>query len=471
MVERLIKEAAEAMDGTLIHPQAGLGEGAEQFCGAAIDSRQVKGGELFFALAGEHTDGHRFTPKALAAGAAAAVIQQDPPATAAGPWIRVQDTYRALHALTRAVRRDFPEGLVAITGSAGKTTTKELLAAMLARRFRVGRSLGNLNNLYGFPLSLLNIADDCQWMVAEMGMSIPGELGEISRLGRPDMAVFTNVRPVHLENFADLEGIANAKAELLEGLAPGGTVIANADDPWVRRIAERHQGPVVFYGLGDGDGVRARDIHPLGKVPGSAFTLSVGSESVAVELALHGSYNVENCLAAAAAAHRLGVPLAEIAIAAAEIQAAPMRGRVHRLPGEILLVDDAYNSNPDAAMKALDSTETLSGKRHVAVLGDMLELGDDASDFHAQVGAKAAALGYDFLFGVGKLSTEMVRAAHAAGLDGECFPDAAAAAAGVRQRLQPGDVWLVKGSRGVGLEIVVAQIQEAAASLGCGEVS
>ena len=216
MVQRRLSEAAEAMHGRIVGP-----DGDRRMNGIELDTRRLSPGQLFFALVGESSDGHRYLEDAARRGASAAVVHRDDlPQVEGLTLVRVDDTYRALHDLTRHVRRQVPEHLVAITGSAGKTSTKELLALLLARRFRVAKSEGNFNNLYGFPLSLLNIPDDTEWMVAEMGMSESGELGKVSRLGRPDVAVYTNVRPVHLEFFGSLEAIARAKAELLEGLAP-----------------------------------------------------------------------------------------------------------------------------------------------------------------------------------------------------------------------------------------------------------
>src|SRR5262245_20381442 len=223
------------MHGTLI-----AGDPETSWSGAVLDSRKVAGGELFFALRGEKSDGHRFVAQAIERGAAAAVVHEDVDAPPDATLIRVPDTYAALHALTRAVRAEVPRRLVGITGSVGKTTTKELLALMLGQRYRVAKSPGNLNNLYGFPLALLAVPEDTEGTVAEMGRSTPGELGAISELARADVAVFTSVRAVHLEFFGTLEAIAEAKAELLRGLVPGGLVIANADDPQVARIARRH---------------------------------------------------------------------------------------------------------------------------------------------------------------------------------------------------------------------------------------
>src|SRR5579864_5605913 len=439
-------EAATAAGGQVVAGDAGA-----LLRGAAIDSRAVRGGELFFAFAGAHADGHRFVGDAFGRGAAGAVVQDL--AAAAASWpplaeslslaapvpapaaaaatagsaaagsaaasapgfagravIQVADTLAALHDVARSVRRRVPRRLIGITGSAGKTTTKELLAAMLATRYRVARNPGNFNNLYGFPLALLNVPDDAEWMVAEMGMSTPGELRQLSLLGRPDVALFTVVRPAHLQSFDSLRGIAEAKAELLAGLAPGGLVVANAGDPEVVRIAMRwlaegdgedggkdHEGGalenpagiavpalgqvrgrrrVVWYGIRSAAGqaaaseashalvprldVVAVDLAPGGTPAGigSRFVLLAGGRSQEVWLPLHGLYNVENCLAAAACAFALDVPLADIAAAAEQARPAAGRGVVHRVAlhdgcGELTVIDDSYNSNPDALEKAL----------------------------------------------------------------------------------------------------------------------
>ncbi len=478
MVERSAAVAAAAMDGQVI-----AGDPAVTWSGAAIDSRRLEGREIFFALPGERVDGHDFVARAVAGGAAAVVVHRDPdeaPGRDAGrasgatddvAWLRVADTYRAFHDLTRAIRRQVPERLVGITGSAGKTTTKELLAAMLARRFRTEGSRGNLNNLYGFPLSLLAIRDDCQWMVAEMGMSTPGELRQISLLGRPDAAVFTNVRPAHLANFTSLRDIADAKAGLLAGLRAGGLVVANADDSEVMRITRRHRAEhgddgtrYVFYSMAEsgpraGADVTATAPRLLDGRPGSRFELVAGGDRVAVELPLHGLYNVENCLAAAACAHALGVPLAEIAAAVTGCGPEPGRGEVHQRDG-LTIVDDSYNSNPDAAAKALASARRLPAKRHVAILGDMLELGPESPAFHRTVGEQASELGFDLVLGVGELARELTDAALRHGTESRWLADAGEAAEWVSEarlagELGSGDVVLVKGSRGVGLEVVV----------------
>jgi UDP-N-acetylmuramoyl-tripeptide--D-alanyl-D-alanine ligase len=454
-------EIARAAGGRVVS-----GDPGTACAGAAIDSRAAGPGQIFFALRGERTDGHRFVADALARGAGAAVVQEEVEAPEGAVLILVDDTLRALQDVARLVRTRTPRHLVGITGSAGKTTTKELLAAVLESRFRVSKTAGNFNNLIGFPLCLINVPDDTEWMVAEMGMSTAGELSELSRMGRPDVAVFTVVRPVHLEFFASVAEIAEAKSELLAGLAPDGVAVANADDPEVTRIARRHRdqgGRVLWYGvLADGVDVRARDLRPApGGEIGSRFVLEAGGESGEVALPLHGLYNAENALAAAAAAHAIGLSVAEIAAALGAVRPASMRGVVHRISlegGPFTLIDDSYNSNPAAVERALESAASLPGARRVAVLGDMLELGPEGPRFHRESGEQAARRGFSPVVGVGELSRELVAGAEAAGAEALWLPDAATAADWAAAELRAGDLVLVKGSRGVGLDKVVRRL-------------
>ena len=477
-MRRTVAEAAVAMGGEILR-----GDPDARWTRATLDSRRVEGGELFFALRGEHVDGHDFVDAALAAGAAGAVVEHlvplpdvadtaeaaataggatgETPLMPSGALIRVPKAYDALHALTRAVRREVPEHLVGITGSSGKTTTKELLALCLERRYRVAKSAGNFNNLLGFPLTLLATPAGTEWLVAEMGMSLPGELAEISRMARPDVALFTNVRPVHLEGLGSLEAIAAAKSELLDGLASDGLVVANADDPWVRWIAARWTtraaGRVIWYG-GDTD-YRIENLAPRA-AGGTRFRLVTPEGAAEVELPLHGAYNAENFLAAAACAHTLGVPLPALVEAAAAAAPVGGRGAVRALPNGATLVDDSYNSNPVALRRALESARALPGARHWAVLGDMLELGPEAPRFHREEGEAAARLGFAPVVGVGELSRELVAGAAAAGAPAQWFATAAEAAPWARAQLAVGDVVLVKGSRGVRLEKVVAALEQ-----------
>lgn len=467
------------MNGTLI----GEVDAGACYRGAAIDSRRVEGGELFFALPGERTDGHRFVAAALAAGAAAAVVRT-PAADAGCPQIRVEDVTEALHELTRDHRRLLDVRVAAVTGSAGKTTTKDLLALLLGECWRVRKSPGNLNNLLGFPLTLLATSTDCEWLVAEMGMSVPGELAAVSRLGRPDVAIFTNVRPAHLAGFeepdgapADVEAIARAKAELLEGLSSDGVIVANAGDPRVvglveRYLAERRREAdpaesVVWYEVEPARNkvpraeVTAHGVEPLAGEPGTRFTLEYRDASANVELPLHGRVNVENFLAAAACALRLGVPIETVASAARRPRPGAGRGEVVSLPSGATLVDDSYNSNPEAARLALEAARLLDGRRHVAILGDMLELGSAERRYHRQLGRDSAELGFGLVVGVGDLASGTVAAAGEAGVETAWFEDTQAASAGAPLLIREGDVVLVKGSRGAALEhLVEALLQE-----------
>lgn len=457
MVEGRLGEAATIMGGEMIS-----GSATAIWRGATLDSRQVSGGELFFALAGERTDGHRFVGRALERGAAAAIVEREIEIPAGGGAIQVADTLEALHKLTRAVRSREPRKLVGITGSVGKTTTKEILAAMLARRFRVARNPGSLNNTLGFPVALLGIPEGTEWMVAEMGMSTPGELRQVSWLGRPDVAVFTNVRPAHLQAFGSLEAIREAKAELLDGLAEDGLVVANQDDPQVVEIARRHAGRVIWFGRETTADYRVEDVESLtnGRV-GSRFKLVTADQVLEVELPMHGLYNVDNFLAAAACANTLGIPLVDIAESVQAVEPSPMRGEVHHLADGATVVDDCYNSNPAALTEALRSALEIPGERHWAVLGDMLELGEAAEEFHQEAGRTAAQLGFSPIVGVGPLARMLVEGARSAGAESQWYEDAEAAAV-VADQLRAGDTLLVKGSRGVGLEVVVAAMLAAA---------
>lgn len=459
---RTMSYAAQAM-----HGEIAWGSASNEWTGASLDSRRVSRGDLFFALAGERVDGHEFIGSALDAGAAGAVFQRHPEIEGEpqGVGIRVDDTFAALHALTASVRQEKPEHVVAVTGTTGKTTTKELLGLMLAKHFRTAVSPGNLNNLYGFPLALLNIREDTEWMVAEMGMSEPGELGRVSRLGRPEIGVFTNIGEAHLERLGSIEAVAAAKAELLYGLCGERVVVANADDPWVTKIANKHVrdgGEVLWFGRS------GSDVHVKALRAGSGrtlFTLGAPQGLVDIELNLHGLYNAWNFAAAATAALHLGVSLPEIAEAGLEVEPQPMRGRVVDL-GRLLLVDDSYNSNPRAFTAALRSAAELPHRRRVVVAGSMLELGDVSERLHAQAGRAAAAQGFNPVIGVGREARALVDAAAEAGAESHWFEDAAEAVEPVTGMVKAGDVVLVKGSRGVGLEVVVAALETAAEESG-----
>jgi UDP-N-acetylmuramoyl-tripeptide--D-alanyl-D-alanine ligase len=431
------------------------GAAAAPLAGVSIDSRTVRAGELFFAIKGPRFDGHDFVAAAAGRGAAAAVVHREIAAPDSLGVVRVADTTRALGDLGRHVRLQTSIPVVAVTGSTGKTTTKEMAAALLATKGPVLRTEGNLNNQYGLPLSLLRVRPEHTAAVLELGMSAPGELRALSAIARPDVAVITNVGPVHLEFFASVDEIAKAKAEILEGLRAGGRAVLNGDDPRVRRIGEAWGGEVVWFGRARRWDVSAENWR--GTAFGMRFDLRIGGRAVEVALPLAGPHFAMDFLAAAAAAHALGVAPEAMAEAATHMKAAPHRGQVRRLKGGVTLLDDCYNSNPAGLDAALVALRMTPGRRRVAFLGDMLELGPRGPDLHREAGERLAGH-VDLLAGVGSLARHLIEGARRGGLAEEAlhaFADSAAAAAAAAGLVRPGDAVLVKGSRGVRLEAVV----------------
>ncbi len=425
-----------------------------------IDSRRLRPGALFFALAGLR-DGHEFLAGAAARGAAGAVVSRAVPSPAPGfALVRVADTALALQALARVVLGARPRKVVGITGSTGKTTTKDFAAALLAARYRVLKSEGNFNNRLGLPLSLLRLEPADEIAVLEMGMSAPGEIRELAGIAPPDVALITNVLPVHLAFFSDLRAVARAKREILEGTRPGGTAVLNGDDPLVAELAADWRGRRIDFGFGPGCEVQAEGLRRRGG-DGSAFRLRYGAASADVELPFLYESAVPNFLAAAGAALALDVPLPDMLARVPTLASPGMRGVPVELAGGVRLVDDSYNSNPKAVEMALRSLARLPAPRKVAILGDMLELGLDEAGFHREAGRLVKRLGWDILVAIGPLARHMADGAAAEGLAAGAifvFPDAAAAAEAAPALVRDGDLVLVKGSRGVGTERVVARL-------------
>jgi UDP-N-acetylmuramoyl-tripeptide--D-alanyl-D-alanine ligase len=448
-----LAEILAGTGGVLVASPAGAGEPA--FAGVSIDSRTIRTGELFVAILGPRFDGHDFVADAARQGAAAAVVHREMDAPPELALVRVEDTTRALGALAHRVRGKATAPVVGITGSVGKTTTKDMAAALLETRGPVLRTAGNLNNEYGLPLTLLGLGEEHWAAVLEMGMSAPGELRTLSAIAEPDVAVITRVAPVHLESFGSVDAIAEAKAEILDGVRPGGTAVLNGDDPRLRRVGETWGGRVVWFGRDRRHDVSAERWR--GTVFGMRFDLRVDGSSVEVALPLAGPHFVENFLAAAATAHVLGVGADAMAEVAAGLGPAPHRGEVRRLGEAVTLIDDSYNSSPEALEAAVVALTLAPGRRRVAILGDMLELGETAADLHRGSG-RALAGRVDVVVGVGPLSKETVAGAREAGLSEEAlahFDDAAATAEALGEIVRPGDAVLVKASRGIQLERVV----------------
>lgn len=423
--------------------------------GVSIDSRTLRPGELFVAIVGPRFDGHAFLKDAQARGARAAVVHQGTEAVPGLPLVHVADTTRALADLARERRRESDVPVVAITGSAGKTTTKDLTALLLATRGPVLRTEGNLNNQYGLPLTLLRLAPEHVAAVLEMGMSAPGELRTLTGIALPDLALITNVGTAHLAFFGSQGEIAKAKAEILEGLRPGGRAVLNAEDPRVRKVGEAFAGRVIWFGRDRRCDVSGENWR--GTAFGMRFDLVVEGRKVDVALPLPGPHFMMNFLAAAAAAHALGVAPEAMAEAAVHFSPGKHRSQVRRLGQNVVLIDDCYNSSPEALDAAVAALSMAGAARRVAVLGDMLELGPEAARLHRERGLDYGGK-VDRLFSVGPLAREIGEGARHAGLPATAvrhFDDAAAAAAAVPELVQAGDAVLVKASRGVKLEAVV----------------
>ena len=438
--------------------RVGAGGGAARFTRVSIDSRTVGPGELFVAIKGPRFDGHEFLAAAAERGAVAALVHREAPAPAGLPLVQVVDTTKALAALGSYRRQQAAIPVVAVTGSAGKTTTKEMTASLLSRRGPVLKTEGNLNHPYGLPLTLLRIQPEHRHAVLELGMSAAGELRDLSRLAQPDVAIITMVAPVHLEFFDSVDAIADAKAEILEGLGPSGLAVLNGDDPRVRRVGEAFRargGKVAWFGRDRAYEVSAENWR--GTVHGMRFDLRLGGRTLDVALPLPGPHFLSNFLAAAAAAHHLGLTPEEIAETALELKAASHRGQVLRLGQRVTVLDDCYNSNPAAVEAAVAALDMAAQGRRVAVLGDMLELGPKGPELHRETGRKVAAK-LDAMVGVGALGAHFLEGAREAGLGAEnlaAYPDSPAAAAALASFIRPGDAVLVKGSRGMRMEQVV----------------
>ena len=429
--------------------------------GAAVDSRLVEPGEVFVALPGERTDGHAYLPDAIARGAAAVIIARplaDPDALGDVSVIRVADPLAALGALATGWRRRFDPLVVGVTGSIAKTSTKEAVAAVLGRRFRTLRNDGNQNNEVGLPLTVLRLRPEHEAAVLEMGMYVGGEIADLARIARPRIGVVTAVQAVHLSRIGSLEAIEQAKGELLEALPPDGVAVLNADDPIVRRMGARTVARAVTYGFADDADIGAESVESLG-LDGMRFVLRATGARRALTIPLLGRLSVHNALAAAAVGVAAGLTLDEIAAGLATGWSAPHRVAVVRL-GAVTVVDDSYNASPRSVMAALDLLGGLPGRRG-AVLGEMLELGEASDEGHHEVGA-AAARTVDWLMVVGSGALGIAEGAEAAGLPTSAIyrvADADAALAALPPRLRDGDVILVKASRGVALDTVVAGLR------------
>ena len=455
-----LKQVADAVAGK---PGSGV-DAVARVAGVSIDSRTIRRGELFIAIHGPRNDGHDYVADVVESGAVAAVVA-GPVVSRYPGWIQdrcitVPDTLVALHELARAVREEWGKKICGITGSVGKTTTKEILAALLGAKLRVLKTAGNFNNEYGLPLTIFRLEEEDDAAVLEMGMSFPGELKRLAAIARPDVAILTRVAPAHLMNFSSVEEIALAKRELVEGLnGPNSLAVLNSDDLRVAAMAKVAPGRVIFYGVDTPAEFRAEGIEDRGAL-GSAFTLIHKGQRTRVEMSLPGRHVVWNALAAIAAASEWGIGVEEARRVLPNLRTPSMRGELIRFTNGFALINDAYNSSP-AALQAMSSllAATPGFQRRILAAGEMRELGPGSAQLHREGGDFAARTGkIDFVVGVQGDALQIVEGAVAAGVPRDhtnFFATPENAAEFLTGFVKPGDLLLVKGSRSVKMERIV----------------
>ena len=431
--------------------QLGLTVATEaQITGWSVDSRTLRAGDLYFALRGPNHDGHAYIEEVLKKGAVGAVVDREVEGAAV---LRVEDSLAALQALAASARREWGGDVVGVTGSAGKTTTKDVIAEMLSEGIKTCKTEGNLNNHVGLPLSLLRMDDQARVAVLEMGMNHADEIRALAEIAKPNVGVVTNVGWAHIESFDSIDGIAAAKRELIEALPPNGTAVLNADDARVAAFSASHTGRVVTYGESEKATVRAEDV----RFSEDGLKFRVGSTRF--ESSLTGRHSVSNLLAGIAVAGIYGITPDRLTDRVRHMQPGKMRGERIQHRG-ILVFNDCYNSNPDAARAMLAVLRDTPARRRIAVLGEMLELGRWAEPLHRDVGNYAAECGIDVLVGLRGAACYMLDAAKRSGLQAGAaffFDDPVPAGQLVRSLAQSGDAVLFKGSRGVHVERALEQ--------------
>jgi UDP-N-acetylmuramoyl-tripeptide--D-alanyl-D-alanine ligase len=457
-----LAEAAIGAGAVLEAPASAAQTGALAVDGYSIDSRTVAPGELFFAVRGERHDGHDFVAAAVERGAAAAVVSRArvamlPDAALSVPLLIAEDPLLALQSLAAHVRRQWGKRLVAVTGSAGKTTTKEAIAAALGAKFNVLKSWGNLNNGFGLPLQLLRLETEHEFAVIEMGMNHAGEIAELARIAMPDWGVVTNVGSAHIENFAEGQaGIARAKLELVAALPSSGVVFLNCDDPYVSQFGRDFQGRTVYFGAGPCADPQL--IHVSESPSGLRLRLRAGDQERRLTLHMLGAHNACNALAGLAVALEAGIELDAALGALAQLSAGDKRGQIVELAGATLL-NDSYNSNPEALRAMIRTLAAYPARRRILIAGEMLEMGEHGPALHTACGEAAAEAGLDLVAGVQGNARYLAQAACTKGVASLFLTDAEAAGRWLLDNLQSGDVVLVKGSRGVHLELAIDMVK------------
>ncbi len=457
-----VREILNCTRGTLI-------QGSEELSvsGISTDTRTLGKGNLFVALQGENFDGHNFIENAVERGAVSVLgvsskleKYKDRLSVA---LIGVDDSLHALGDIANFWRTRHEVRVIAITGSNGKTSTKEMIAALVGRKYRTLRNVMNLNNLVGVPLTLFNLRREHEIAVIEMGMNRPGEIARLTEIAEPDYGLITNVQPAHLEGMRSLKGIQKAKGELFSGVKENGVLFVNLDDPLIVELAEKTEKHKVTFGESP-----EADVFLMGivsqDVEGSRFRVRFENKEIELFLPVLGKHQIKNALAAAAVAWKVGVPLEEIKEGLATHRAVKQRMEVKKLRKDIFILDDSYNANPSSVSAALETVAEIGKKgRFFAVLGAMLELGPESPRYHRLIGEKVARLGYRGLLSLGELGREIIEGARGAGMPVEYLylgQNHADVATRLLKWLQPGDWVLVKGSRGSRMELVIEKLIE-----------
>ncbi len=455
-----LKELGKFANGKALR-DAQNGNG-ELLSGISIDSRTVQQGNLFVALEGEKFDGHDFIQEAVAKGAKAVIVEkrklEKVPADITVPVGLVEDSKKTLQELAKYYRQKLNLKVVAVTGSNGKTTTKEMIAAVLSQKYKVLKAKESFNNLVGVPLSIFEFSAETQIAVLELGMSNLGEIALLTKIAGPCVGVITNIGPAHLESLHSMEKIAQAKFELLDNLPPDKTVVLNIDDPFIQEKIKRERHKVISYGIRNKADFQANEV----LITGNGHIDFKLNKKLAVRLNLLGYHNVYNALAAIAVANLFKIEPEKAIESLNNYQPAKFRMETIKVGG-INLINDSYNANPTSMQSALESLMQIKSEgKKVAVLGDMLELGEQSQAFHQEVGEKAAILGVDLLITVGELAKEIAQAAQKAGLAKEKvynFSDNNSAVQFLLEKLIPGDWVLIKGSRKMKMEEIVLGVQ------------
>ena len=459
-----IEEVLKATGGKLLQ-----GKGSSFIQGISTDSRTVAEGELFIALKGSRFDGHHYALEALKKKAGGVLIEEDKVGDIwwngyrSKPVIAVRDTLSALGDIAQNWRRKYRTPVVALTGSNGKTTTKEMIAACLETTFPLLKTKGNLNNLIGLPLTLLTLTEKERVVVLEMGMNVPGEIRRLTEIAEPDVGLITNIQKVHLEGMGSLERLKEEKGELFRRMRRDGTILVNQDDPRVMELAGDYRGQKITFGIEHPAEVMAKEIRLRGE-EGTFFTLILESEAMEIHLRLLGRHFVADALSAVGVACLFGLEMKQAKEALEHFQPFPMRMEVVPLKGGITLINDAYNANPSSMELALETLMEVKGEgRAIAVLGDMLDLGEFAKEAHQQLGQKVGELSIDFLLALGEEASVDVESAIRHGFPlartkvVESYSEAVSI---LREMVQNGDWILVKGSRGMAMEKIVDALRE-----------